>query len=222
MKAHVEILIRLGLNEGETLHDALRQFALDSKGWAFQKSESETYQDHIAAEGGYVVGESRKHTKHALVALAAAKARLPNSFYVANIVPLDGFHLTIAEYNAVGLAFARDFRKWLKKSSFGGSVHCTNENRTLADIIPGDKCREHFERYLQCSVWNPNTSSSHPSDIEKLDIFICALFRYGAEVRSDEIERYLIVDRKWKPADAAWVRARIDAGLDVLRINRRF
>ena len=115
-----------------------------------------------------------------------------------------------------------EFRKWLKKSSFDGSVCCTNADKTLTEIIPGAKSREFFERYLKCSIWDSSTLPSHPSDIAKLDVFICALFRYGSEVRSDEIERYLIADQKWKPADAAWVRGRIDTGLDVLKVDRRF
>jgi hypothetical protein len=222
MKAHVEIQIRLNLNKGETLHDVLRQFTHDSKGWAFPQAESETYQKHIGGEGGYLVCELGKDIKRALVAIATARTKRPNTFYIANIVPRDCFQLTIEEYNAIGLAFARDFRKWLKKSPFEGSVHCTNANKTLADIIPGDKCREHFERYLNCSIWDSSALPSHPSDLEKLDVFICALFRYGSEVSSDEIERFLIVDQKWEPADAAWIRRRIDTGLDVLRVDRRF
>jgi hypothetical protein len=222
MKAQVEILIRLGLDEGEALHDVLCQFARDSKVWAFPKAESETYQKHIGGEGGYLICESGKGIKCALVAIAVAKNKRPNTFYVANIVPRDCFQLTIVEYNAIGLAFVRDFKKWLKKSSRDGNVHCTNANKTLAEIVPGKKCREYFERYLNCSIWDSCTLPTHPSDIEKLDVFICALIRYGTNVSSDEIERYLISDRKWKSADAAWVRSRIDTGLDVLRVDRKF
>jgi hypothetical protein len=169
-----------------------------------------------------LVCDSGKDIKRALVAIATVKTKRPNTFYVANIVPQACFHLTIDQYNVIGLAFARDFRKWLKISLFAGSVHCTNENKTIADIIPGEKCREFFERFLKCSVWNSSSLPTHPSDIEKLDVFICALFRYGADVSSDEIERYLIADQKWKPADAACVRTRIVTGLVVLKINRRF
>ena len=222
MKAHVEIRIRLDLSGGKTLHDVLHQFARNSKVWVFARTESETYQNNIGGEGGYIVCEPGKGVKRALVAIAAAQSKLPNSFYVANIVPQDCFQLSIAEYNAIGRAFARDFRKWLKKSPFGGRVHCTNEDKTLVDIIPGEKCRKFFEHFLKCDVWNSRTLPSHPSDIEKLDVFICALFRYGAEVRSDEIERFLVVDQKWSRTDATWVKARIDTGLDVLKMNRRF
>jgi len=222
MKAHVKILIRLELSEGETLHDVLRRFAQDTGGWQFPERESETYQDNIDKAGGYVVCNSVKGCEPAIVAFATEQSKRPNTFYVPNIVPRECSQLTIDQYNAVGLAFARDFRMWLKKSPFEGSVHCTHTNKTLADIIPGQKCREFFERYLKSSIWDSRSLPTHPSDIEKLDVFICAVFRYSADVRSDEIERFLIVDRKWKPADAAWVRTRIDTGLDVLKIDRRF
>ncbi len=134
---------------GETLHDVLCRFARDSKVWSFPQVESETYQTHIGGEGGYLVCEPGKGIKPALVAFAAAKNKRPNTFYVANIVPRDCFQLLTEEYNAIGLAFAHDFRKWVKKSSFDGNVHCTSENKSLADIIPGGKMPSVFRAIPQ-------------------------------------------------------------------------
>jgi hypothetical protein len=45
---------------------------------------------------------------------------------------------------------------------------------------------------------------------------------YGASVETCEIERYLVEDLGWKPVDAAWVKCRIDTGLDILAIDRKF
>jgi hypothetical protein len=45
VNAHVEIQIRLNLDNGETLHDVLRQFARASKGWMFPRKESGAYQN---------------------------------------------------------------------------------------------------------------------------------------------------------------------------------
>lgn len=182
MKAYIEIQIRLNLNKGGTLHDVLREFSRDSHVWSFPKVESETYQKHIGEEGGYLVRASGKGIKHALIAIATAKAKRPNIFYVANIVPRDCFELTIDEYNAIGSALVRDLRRWFRKNSFDGTLQCTNADKTLTDIIPGPKCRKLFEDFLRCDVWNSRALPSHPSDIEKLDIFICALFRYGTDV----------------------------------------
>jgi hypothetical protein len=128
----------------------------------------------------------------------------------------------MVEYNGVAVAFAKDFRKWLRKSSFAGSVQSTDGNKNLGDVIPGDKCRRFFERFLNSSQWDSAVLPSHPSDIEKLVVFICAVFRHGASVDVSEIERFLITDMNWKPADAAWVRVRITAGLDVLKVDRSF
>jgi hypothetical protein len=222
VKAHTEIEIRLNLNNGETLHDVLRQFARDTDGWLFPQKESETYQKHIGETGGYVVCDSVKGCERAIVAVAARKSKRPNIFYVPNIVPRDCFHLTVDQYNVIGLAFARSFARWCRKNANKGRVHCSSPSKTLADIIPAEKCRKYFEQYLNCSIWNSTALPTHPSDVQKLDVFICALIRYGADVRLDEIENYLVVDRKWKPADAAWVRARIETGMDVLKVYRKF
>ena len=40
MKAHVEIHLRLDLADGKTLHDVLREFAEQTKGWTFPMEEA--------------------------------------------------------------------------------------------------------------------------------------------------------------------------------------
>jgi len=222
MKAYVEIQIRLNLSNGETLHDVLRQFARDTEGWMFPAEESETYQKHIGNEAGYAVCHAVEGLERAIVAIASATSKRPNSFYVPNIVPQDCSQITVEQYNAIGLAFTRDFGSWLRKGLFHGNVRSSNPSKTLADIIPAQKCRMYFERYLNCPSWNPSSIRIHPSDIEKLDVFICALVRYAASVKTHEVERYLVEDLSWKPEDAAWVRCRIDAGLDILAVDRKF
>lgn len=222
MNTCIEIKIQLNLDDGESLHDILCQFARDTKGWVFPQRESEDYQDHIGVAGGYVVCDSVKGCKRAIVAVAAKNSKRPNTFYVPNIVPRDCFQLTIGQYNAIGLAFARSFTSWCRKNAEKGRVHCSNPNKTLADIIPAKKCRKYLERYLDSSIWSSSSLPTHPADVQKLDVFICALFRFGADVRPDEIESYLIGDRKWTPDDAAWVRRRIETGLDVLKVYRKF
>ena len=222
MTCHVEITIWLNLKGEQNLHHVLRHFAVSRSGWTFPQKESEVYQSNIGGEGGYLLCERRKDVKPALVAIATAKTKRPTTFYVANIVPRDCFQLTIAEYNAIASVFIRDFRRWMKTSPVEGSVHCTSANKALADIIPGEKCRGFFERFLACDILNSRKFPSHPSDVEKLDVFICALFRYGADVHADELERFLVADKQWRPADAAWVRRRIETGLDVLKMDRRF
>jgi len=153
----------------------------------------------------------------ALAEFLQSQFPLPNHFRVPNIVPRDCSYLPIDKYNAIGTAFAKAFRQFLKTSGIGGAVNVTNPNKKLADIIKGDKCRKLFEAWLHSP-----TPISHPADVEKLYVFICALFRHHSDARSYEIERFLIEDRKWKPNDARFVASEIEKGLTLLRINQKF
>lgn len=217
MKAHVEIYIRLDLLNGKTLHDILHEFATQTKGWKFPLENSLDYQKGHGAPAGFVVSDKVKGLERGAVAIANLDENHPNRFRVPNIVPRDRCHLSLDQYNAIGIIFAKAFRRFLKSRKVGGTVTVTNPNKELADIIRGKKCRKLFETWLHSQA-----PISHPADVEKLYIFICALFRYHSDVRSCEIERYLIQDRKWKPGDARFVASEIEKGLTLLKINQRF
>jgi|ERR1035438_645210 hypothetical protein len=160
---------------------------------------------------------SVKGLERGAVAIANLDEKHPNRFRVPNIVPRECSHLSMDQYNAIGTAFAKAFHRFLKNSITGGVVKVTNPNKELADIIQGEKCRKLFESWLHSP-----TPISHPADVEKLYVFICALFRYHSDARSYEIERYLVEDRKWKPGDARFVASEIEKGLTLLRINQKF
>jgi len=217
MKAHIEIRVRLKLNDGATLHGVLSRFAQQTKGWKYPAKQSQEYEQGHEAPAAFAVCDSVPGLERAAVALANLNPKHPNSFRVTNIVPKAFSSLTLDQYNAIGLAFARDFARWLRTSGWRGTVETVGPDRTLADIIPGAKSRRLFEAWLQTP-----TPLSHPSDLNALDVFICHLFRHPGTVRTYEIESYLTQDRGWKPADAHWVTSRIEAGLVLLRVDRRF
>jgi hypothetical protein len=75
-----------------------------------------------------------------------------------------------------------------------------------------------FERYL-----NLFPKSYHPNDIERLDIFICAVSRFCRK-RIDlyRLKRYLIEDLDWDYKDAEWCFDRIETGLEILKVNKKF
>ena len=217
MKAHVEIYIRLHFDGGKTLHDVLRQFAGKTNGWSFPVKPSEDYQDRHMRPAGYADCVSVRGLKRAGVAIANIDTKHPNSFRVTNIVPQKCSSLTLEQYNAIGLAFARQFGSWLRKDRVRGTVKVVGPNKKLEDIIKGPKCRRLFEAWL----YTP-TLISHPADIQALHVFICALFRYGSAARSYEIGQFLIEDRGWKPNTANCVVAEIEKGLEILTVNRNF
>jgi hypothetical protein len=217
MKTHVEIHIRLDLADGKTLHDVLREFAEQTKGWTFPLENSVDYQQGHGAPAGFVVSDKVKGLERGAIAIANFDEKLPNHFRVPNIVPRDCSYLSLDKYNAIGMAFAKAFRQFLRTNKIGGTVKATNPNKELADIIKGEKCRKLFEAWLHSP-----SPISHPADVEKLYVFISALFRYHSDARSYEIERFLIEDRKWKPGDARFVASEIEKGLTLLKINQRF
>ena len=216
MKAHIEIKVRLKQLPVGGLHEVLRNFTDETEGWKFPRATSEDYQCHNGRDAGYAIF-MQDGSEIAAVALANLDAKQRNTFRVPNIVPHASSSLTIDEYNAIGIAFADAFRRWLKKTSLRGEVDVVGPNRTLADVIPGERTRKLFEAWLHTP-----TPVSHPSDLYALDRFICHLFRHPGKTRVWEIEPYLINDLSWKPETARWVVARIYAGLELLRVDRKF
>jgi hypothetical protein len=217
MKAYVEIKIHLKRLPDGGLHEILGEFAGQTDGWSFPKEKSEDYQRHAGYVAGYAVCHRREQLELASVAVANVDRKHPNTFLVPNIVPGAGASLTLDQYNALGVAFASDFRNWLKRRSLHGTVEVVGPNRTLSDIIPGEKTRGFFEAWLHTP-----TPVSHPSDLDALNRFICQLFRRPGKARTWEIEQYLIDDLQWKPETARWVVARIETGLALLRVDRKF
>lgn len=217
VKAHIEIKIRLNRLQGRSLHQVLAEFANQTEGWHFPLNESEEYQLHHGGAAGFAVCLQIDGLEPAAVAIANLDKAHLSTFRVPNIIPRVRSSLTVDQYNAIGKAFATAFRNWLKHCSFDGVVEMIGPNRTLADIIPGERTRRYFEAWLSSPA-----PVSHPSDIYALDRFICHLFRHRGKARTWEIEPYLVHDLQWTPGTARWVVARIETGLELLRIDRKF
>jgi hypothetical protein len=93
---------------------------------------------------------------------------------------------------------------------------------SLDEIIPATRTRALFERFLAPGrVWGTPTTT-HPKDIKRLDVFICGLYRYRAHVDLAALRNWLIDEGGWPDKNANWTCTRIEVGLDVLGVNRRF
>jgi hypothetical protein len=216
MKAHIEIKIHFKQLPDGGLHQILGEFAKQTKGWRFPKDQSEDYRRGAGYEAGFAVSQGRKDLQPAAVAVANLDQKHPSTFRVPNIVPRMCSSLSVDEHNAIGIAFV-DFRCWLRTRSLRGSVEVIGPNRTLNEIIPGEKTRRLFETWLRTP-----TPVSHPSDLNVLDRFMCHLFRHPGNARIWEIEPYLVHDLNWKSETARWVATRIETGLELLRVDRKF
>lgn len=149
--------------------------------------------------------------------LAFAKASTRKGLYLANIVPKPGNSISMEKYNKIGLLFIREFKAFYTYQDKRVTFTSTGEAITLANIIPGGKTRTFFQRYL-----NAHPVSYHPLDIERLDVFICALSRFRSSINLALLNRYLREELKWNKKDSNWCTKRIDTGLCVLEVNRKF
>lgn len=217
MKTHVEITIRLRSAVQRPLHDVLAAFARETNRWDFPVENSTEYQTGHGSQAGFAVWLGNGKLPPAAVAIANFEAKKPEQFCVPNIVPHQMSSLTLDEYNQIGEKFVNAFRTWLKKSKTAGSINISSPNKTLKDIIGGEKTR----RFFQAWVHSP-TPLSHPSDLHALNRFICHLFRHRGKAKTWEIEPYLVSDLGWTKEAARTAVARIDSGLELLRVNRRF
>jgi hypothetical protein len=126
--------------------------------------------------------------------------------------------MPMLEYNALLRRFYQDFKKFINSGIQNISIEISKEDIGLNEIISSSQARERFERYLGCSP-----QSYHPNDLERLDLFICAASRYcRKKIDTELIEQYLVQDLKWSSENAKWCRNRIDVGLKILEVNKKF
>ena len=136
-------------------------------------------------------------------------------YRVANVVPEEAGHLSITRYNNVVRRFAEDIRRFIRCNKVPMSVLLASDNVGLKDIIPNSKALVYFERYLK--AW---PTSYHPSDIQRLDLFICAASRCPKRIDLQDLQRYLIEDLDWLLKDVQWCVQRIEVRLDILDVNK--
>ena len=214
MKAFREILIRVkGLSDSDIM-ELFKSFCDTSNFYEFLVKESEDYSNNINSRGYIIHSLRTTDTEPAGIAIAE---KTQGSLYVSNIVPKEKSKLNMSEYNAIAFKFVSDFKSYLRQLKSLVEIKISNEIIRLDKIIPGEKTRKYFERYLSAYPL-----SFHPLDIQRLDFFICALKRYRSKVDLQYLKEHLINDLSWNEKDASWCINRIETGLDILEANMKF
>jgi hypothetical protein len=134
-----------------------------------------------------------------------------------NIFPGESGYLPPTESNRIAERFVKDFCNYVRGSRLPIKVHLSVFRLSLETAISSKKCREYFRRYL---AGYPLTF--HPSDMDSLDQFICALHRYHATPDLDALVAFLIEHHQWPASAAEIVRTRILIGSKVLAAHQRF
>lgn len=196
----------------EEVIDVLKRFSQQTSGWRFMADESEEYAEHVGEASCMLLFEN--DAVHPAVAITK---KANSIFYIANIVPKEPGWIRMSKYNIIAGIFVADFQHFIRRERILISILLSKETIGLKEIISSAKARESFERFL-----HGYPTSYHPSDIERLDIFICAAARFCRTPPDiDLLQRYLMEDLDWTAKDAEWCSSRIQTGLDVLRINQR-
>ena len=130
--------------------------------------------------------------------------------------------ISTLEYNYIIDAFAEDYRSFLKNRGTGTKVYKSRGviQLKLENIISAPKVRKLFKRYLSTYLFR---ISYHPNDIQRLDNFIIALFRYlKRKVNIGLLKMYLVKESGWKAEEAEWCCNRIEIGKSILLRNKDF
>lgn len=209
---HKELAVQGKSKNPEDLVGVISDFCTATDGYTFLTKESKRYQ-----RGTNQVACMIADTSSAVYPALAFAASEDFKLHLTNIVPKHVSQIFIKEYNEIASHFADSFNKFCKQHKLGTRVVTSSEELTLPTAIPGKKTRELFSRYLALYP-----TSYHRCDIDRLDTFICAAFRYCRRLDVDKLRRYLLEVLSWDGQDANWCCDRIETGLDILKVNRRF
>lgn len=215
MKVFQDIFISIKDLSDDRLLNLFSSFCRSNSSYKLNIEKSKKYSTEIDGRMFIIEVLGSSATEPAGITIAEKTTR---TLYVANIVPRNKNQLSVDEYNLIASNFYRALRQHINVTKSKATIKISHEDIGLKEIIPGKVSREYFQRYL--NTYPP--LSSHPSDIKRLDSFICALFRYKSEVSFPRLKQYLIVDLGWKEKDASWCEERIQTGLEILSVNKKF
>lgn len=214
VKTYREIVIRSSTHDANYLARHIELFAERSHEWRYPPKESSLYEESLGRPACCIVTSTDSVP---LAAIHFAK-KTDHSLYMTNIVPLSVGHLNIGQYNAIAEFFTKSIRKHKKSSGINLKIFLSKSEIKLNDIITGGIPKKLLKRYLSM-----HPLSHHPSDIGRLDQFICALSRYSRKhIDLDAFQALLMEEYGWSSKDANWCRTRVDIGLEVLAANKKF
>lgn len=214
MKRHRDISISSPILDAEALARYVESFAQNATNWECAIEMSQAY-ERACGEPSCCIVVKAAGLEHAAVHLSKAG---PNALRKTNIVPLDLYELGIDQYNAIAAEFSKALRRQAGIDKTEIRVVVSKANISLSDVITGKYPTKFFRRYLAA-----HPLSGHPSDVERLDVFICSIARYSKKPFDCHAFQHLLVEELgWSEAQAKTCCSRVEVGLEVLATNKRF
>lgn len=149
-----------------------------------------------------------------------AITKVKEEYSLENIMPKEAGKIPYEIAVECAKTFVTDFRKFLKNNSLKDmSISLARKKKlTLENIVHGKETRKFFMKYI-----NGYPLTHHPADIQRLDVFICAASKYCRKsINLDLLHTYLKEVLQWPDSEAKWCCDRIEAGLKILHLNRKF
>ena len=214
MKRYRGIIVRSSTHDANHIARHIELFAEQSNDWRYPKKESSLYEESLGRPSCCIV--TNNDSLHRAAIHFTKKG--DRSLYMTNIVPLSVGKLSIGEYNAIAEYFAKSIRYYARDSAAHLNVSISKDEVMLDDIVTGMIPKRLLKSYLSMYP-----RSYHPSDIGRLDQFICALSRYSRKhIDLDAFQTLLMEEKRWPSNDAKWCRTRVEIGLEVLAVNKKF
>ena len=214
MKRHRDITVSSPSLDAAALARYVESFADRTPNWNCPREKSQAY-ERACGEPSCCVVVNAKGLGHASVSMSKSGT---NALRKTNIVPLDLYQLDIDQYNAIAAEFSKALRRQVGQDKKDVRVSISKGSASLADIVTGKYPTQYFRQYL-----GAHPLSGHPSDVDRLDQFICSLARYSKKPFDLNAFEYLLVEELgWSEAQAETCRSRVEIGLEVLATYKRF
>jgi len=213
VQIYAEVDIR-SIENTSIIEQVLKEFSSQQQAWNYDEEKSKNYSLALVEGIGFVMTYDRGDQ---LLGIALSEAK-PKQVRLSNITPEKSGQLSISEYNEVASLLHNDLKEWCKKNKRKLKFSISNTNPDLDEIITANIPRKAFEAFL-----NNYPLSSHPSDIGRLDRFICSVAKYSRKsINWEHLGKYLQEQHQWSGDDIENCINRIDIGLDVLRQYKKF
>lgn len=213
MKRHRDITVSSPSLDAAALARYIEYFGQRATNWECPLDQSQAYERACGEPSCRVVVKAAE-LEHAAVSLSKVG---PNALRKTNIVPLDLYELDIDQYNAIVTEFSKALRKQISIDKNDIRVSISKASATLTDIVTGKYPAKFFRQYL-----GAHPLSGHPSDVERLDKFICSIARYSKKPFDFQSFQYLLVEELgWSEVQAKECRSRVEIGLEILATYKR-
>ena len=214
MKRYRDITVSSPSLDAAALARYVESFAEHTTDWNCPIEKSHAY-ERACGEPSCCVAVKAVGLEYAAVHLSKVG---PNALRKTNIVPLELYELDVDQYNAIASDFAKSLRKQVRIDKADVRVSVSKATASLADIVTGKYPTQFFKQYI-----GAHPLSGHPSDVDRLDKFICSLARYSKKPFDLQAFQCLLVEELgWPQAEAETCRSRVEIGLEVLATYRRF